>query len=337
MRNALSLLAFVLLATAVAAEELTWSDLVRRPELRPAQCAMKHTLNFQSGKSVRAGQTVDVLEFNANEIVLGTTDGAISFGTQPTDTDILAVANAAYAKLTPKQQELTYAAILKRPELWPVELKLKNAFNVGRRRLKVGDTVYLMTAEKGELVVCPGTFDLHFEVKPEDTDILARARRVVDQPEAAPGRLAEELQGKLIDAQTGAAHPLATNALPRYYVIYHGARWCPYTQKFTPDLIKLYKEMKPKHPEFEVIYVPAEKSAAELRQYAKELDFPWPAVDFQQKSKLAVLAWHLGRSSTPELGVFDRYGNVVIDNGAVERNEALKQLTALWNHPPAAN
>ena len=42
----------------------------------------------------------------------------------------------------------------------------------------------------------------------------------------------------------------------------------------------------------------------------------------------------LGRSSTPELGVFDRFGNTVIDPAAVDRDTALKQLAVLWKNPP---
>jgi thiol-disulfide isomerase/thioredoxin len=328
------MLALCLAAGAAAAQDLTWAELLRHPEHWPAQCAMKKPLQFQSGKSVRAGQIVNVLEMHPDEIVVGTT-GGLSFGTKPGDTDALAVANAAYAKLTPKQRELTYASVLKRPDLWPWQLKLTQAFELNRKRLNKGDPVYLMAAAKGELIVCPATFDLHTEVKPEDTDILLYARKYVDNKDGAPGRLVEELRGKLINAATGAPDPLDTNVPPRYFVIYHGARWCPYTQKFTPDLLKLYKEMKPKHPEFEVIYVPAEKSAAELQQYAKEMDFPWPAIDFQKKKESAVLAWILGRSSTPELGVLDRYGNVVIDSATVDRDTALKQLAVLWNQPPA--
>ncbi|MFO1477875.1 MAG: thioredoxin-like domain-containing protein [Verrucomicrobiota bacterium] len=291
-------------------------------------------MQFQSGKSVRAGQKVNVLEIHPAELVVGTTEGRLSFAVRPDDTDALATANAAYAKMTPNQRNLTYATLLKRPDLWPWQLKLTQAFDVGRRRWNKGDVVYLMAVEKGELIVCPATFDVHTEIKPDESDILIYARRYADVPGGAPGRLAEELQGKLVNAASGQPAPLDTNAPPRYYVIYHGARWCPYTQKFTPELLKLYKEMKPKHPEFEVIYVPAEKSAAELQQYAKEMDFPWPAVSYQRKNESAVLGWILGRSSTPELGVLDRYGNVVIDSAKVDRDTALKQLAALWNNPP---
>lgn len=294
---------------------------------------MKKAFEFQSGKSLKVGQKVTVLEMNANEIVIGSLDGKISFATKPTDTDALAVANAAYARLTPKQRELTYAAILKRPELWPWSVKLTEAFDVGRKRFNKGDTVYLMSVKKDELVVVPASFDQHFEVKPNETDILSYARKYVDDPTGAPGRLNEDLRGKLINAATGAPAPLSTNAPPRYYVIYHAARWCPYSQKFTPDLLALYNEAKPKRADFEVIYVPAEKSAAELQQYAKEMNFPWPAVAFQQKQKTVVLAGILGRTSLPEFWVLDRFGNVVVDNVKVDRDAALKEFAALLKQP----
>ena len=333
MKIASLLLGVWMLAVNAGAQELTWAELLQRPEHWPTECAMKKSFEFQSGKSLKVGQKVTVLEMSPNEIVVGSLDGKISFGTKPTDTDALAVANAAYARLTPKQRELTYAAILKRPELWPWSVKLTEAFDVGRKRFNKGDTVYLMNVKKGDLVVVPPTFDQHFEVKPNETDILAYARKYVDDPAGAPGRLNEELRGKLINAATGAPAPLSTNAPPRYYVIYHGARWCPYTQKFTPDLLALYNETKPQRADFEVIYIPAEKSAAELQQYAKEVNFPWPALDFRQKQKSAVLAGILGRTSLLEFWVLDRYGNVVVENLKQDRDAALKEFAALLKQP----
>lgn len=331
MKTARLFLGIFLLAVTGIAQELTWVELLRKPEHWPKECTMKKAFDFQSGKSLKVGQKVTVLEMTATEIVVGSLDGKISFGTKPTDTDALAAANAAYAKLTPKQRELTYAAILKRPELWPYSLKLTAAFDVGRKRFNKGDTVYLMSVKKDQLVLVPPTFDQHFEVKPEETDILSYARQYVDAKDGAPGRLNEELRGKLINAATGAPAPLSTNEPPRYYVIYHAARWCPYTQKFTPDLLALYNESKPKRADFEVIYIPAEKSAAELQQYAKEVNFPWPAVEFRQKQKSAVLAGIIGRTSLPEFWVLDRHGNVVVDNVKLDRDAALKQFAALLN------
>jgi len=322
-----------LMTTGALAEELKWQDLVARPEVRPAQCSAKKVMQFKNG-TVTVGQPLEILKIEPHQILVRTRDGKLTFNAAPDQVDALAVANADYAKLTPAQRALTYEALLKRPELWPQSLKLTVPLDIGGRRLNPGTTVYLMGAEKGELVLCPAQFDSHFNVPPDCTDLLAYARKYVDDKNGAPGRLAQELDGKLINAATGAAAPLKADAMPRYYVIYHAARWCPYTQKFTPGLLKLYQEMKPKHPEFEVIYVPVEKSAAELQTYAKEVNFPWPAVDFNKKNQLAVLGWVLGHSSTPELGVFDRFGNIIIDPATVDRDTALKQLAALWEKSP---
>ena len=58
-----------------------------------------------------------MLELTANEIVVGSLDGKISFGTKPTDTGRTRHRQCRFTPNTPKQRELTYAAILKRPEL----------------------------------------------------------------------------------------------------------------------------------------------------------------------------------------------------------------------------
>ena len=338
MRALTLFLTFGLMGSIAAAQELTWPELVKHTEFRPAQCSVKKAMQFQSGASIKPGQKLSIVEFEPAQVVLSTLDGKVTFEAKPADTDVLEVANAEYAKLTPAQRSLTYESLLKRPDLWPASVKLTAAFDLGRnRRVNKGDTVYVMAVEKGELVVCPSQFDTHFEVPPDATDILAFARKYVDEKGGATGRLVQELDGKLINAATGAPMPLNVNAMPRYYVVYHAARWCPYTQKFTPGLLKFYKDTKPKHPEFEVIYVPAEKSAAELQTYAKEVGFPWPAVEFNKNKQLAVLAWTLGHSSTPELGVYDRYGNMVIDPAKIDRDTALKQLAQLLNKPAEQN
>ena len=47
-----------LLAGSAVAQDLTWAELVRRPEHWPAQCTIKRAMNFQSGDRVAAGAQV---------------------------------------------------------------------------------------------------------------------------------------------------------------------------------------------------------------------------------------------------------------------------------------
>jgi thiol-disulfide isomerase/thioredoxin len=328
MKTLLSL--FVLFTIAVfpaSADNLTWNDLVNKPELRPAQCSVKEIIQFQSGTTLKPGQKLDILEINANEIVLSLNGN--NFSLEPQQTDAVAAANAAYAKLTPKQRELTYATILQRPDLWSFKLKVKDSFDVGNLRIKKGDTVYLMDVKGGKLAVAPYTMNMHFEILPQDTDILEQARQHVEKPNGAPGILAEEMEGKLINAITGQPFDLDLNDLPQYYVLYQGARWCPYCQEFTPKLLKVYQQMRAKNKSFEVYYIPSEKSAAETQQFAKELNFPWPVIGFQHKDKLVSVGKVLGRNSIPNAKVMDRYGKILLDNRVLDNDVFLAEFVKL--------
>ena len=115
------LLAICLMASAAAAQDLSWTELASRPELWPAQCTVKDTIKFEGGMSVPAGARVDVLDFKGNEADMKTTAGKTYFAAEPEDTDVLDVARAAYTKLTPKQRALTYPLIVQQKDLWPYQ------------------------------------------------------------------------------------------------------------------------------------------------------------------------------------------------------------------------
>lgn len=328
MKTLLSLaVLFAISVLPASAENLTWNDLVNKPEFRPAQCSVKETIQFQSGTTLRPGQKLDILEINPGEIVLSLNGN--NFSLEPQQTDVVAAANAAYAKLTPKQRELTYDTILKRKDLWSFKLKVKDSFDVGNLRIKKGDSVYLMDVKNGKLAVAPYTMNMHFEIRPQDTDILEQARAHVEKPNGAPGILAEEMEGKLINAATNQPINLDMNNLPKYYVLYQGARWCPYCQAFNPKMLKVYQEMRAKNKSFELFYIPSEKSAAETQQIAKELNFPWPVIGFQHKDKLVSIGKVMGRNSIPNAKVTDRYGNILLDNRVLDNDVFLAEFVKL--------
>ena len=62
-----------------------------------------------------------------------------------------------------------------------------------------------------------------------------------------------------------------------------------------------------------MIYIPAEKSAAELQQYAKEMDFR-PAVGFSPEAKVRRAGGNSRSHEPTGILVLDRHGNVVVDN-----------------------
>jgi len=316
-----------LAVSASFAQELSWQQLVRSKEFWPAECTLKKPLEFQSGKGVRAGQKLSILDIQATQVEAGAL--GMGFAVKPEDTDCLAVARAAYAALTPAQRELTYASILARKELWPYRVALTEPIELGSPDgvLPPGHQVVLLDVAKrtGKLTLINERTRTGFDLEAEATDLLAQVRKaVVDGP---PSRMAAEMEGRLVNAATDAPASLDPNALPRYYLLYRGGGWCPYTRKLTPDVVKFYNEMHPKHPEFEAIYLPVDKSAAALQAYAKEAAFPWPSVSFQRSKDLKIIASLL--APIPQLIVVDSTGKLVIDDSTQASQDVLTKLKGL--------
>lgn len=69
---------------------------------------------------------------------------------------------------------------------------------------------------------------------------------------------------------------------PKYTALYFSAHWCPPCRMFTPKLVEWYKEFKKSHPNFELVFVSADKDAAAMEEYMKSTGMPWPAVKFDK-------------------------------------------------------
>ncbi|NBR71717.1 MAG: hypothetical protein EBT75_06450 [Proteobacteria bacterium] len=67
---------------------------------------------------------------------------------------------------------------------------------------------------------------------------------------------------------------------PKYTAIYYSAHWCPPCRAFTPKLVEWYKEFKPKHQDFELVFASSDKSEAAQIEYMTEMGMPWPAMKF---------------------------------------------------------
>ena len=92
--------------------------------------------------------------------------------------------------------------------------------------------------------------------------------------------MAVELEGKLINSQTGQPEPLDTNAWPRYIVFLRGQSTCPITRNFAPTFIQYCNSIKSTHPEVEVVYLTIE-DLPETYKFAKELGFDWRTVSYE--------------------------------------------------------
>lgn len=282
---------------ATSAATLTWNDLVRRPEARPITCTVNKESRFQGGVTVRAGSTVNILEVKPNELVVGTTDGRTNFSVKPTDTNILAAANAAWSQLTPAQRELTYPALLQRTELWPYRLKLLLPFELEGRRTRVGDSALLLGIEGDQLFVRLEGTDLAINVQPQETDIMSQARAILEDPRGAAGRVLEEVAGKLVSPITGRPVTLDPDSRPKYVVMYMGAGWCGPCQAFAPELVKLLKAKSPKPSDVALLYLSGDRNSLEAKNYVTKLGIEWPtAVNFPPSRRCSATRSHSSSS-----------------------------------------
>jgi hypothetical protein len=317
-----------------APRELRWVDLVNRPEFWPAQCTVRQMMEFQGGVTIKAGQTVKVDGLKPQEVELSTLDDKVQFAVAPEETDVLAVAQAAYAKLTPKQRALTYSSLARQRELWPYRVKITQTFDLGRgQRMQAGDEVVLLNLERGKLLVLAEKFRTTFNVAPSATDLMAQARKYVEDNNGAPSRMVLELDGKLVNSVTDQPDPLPADAQPRYIVFFRGSSTCAITRKFAPALIKYYNDTKPKHPEFEIVYIMTE-TPEDTGKFARELGFSWRAVEYETTGKMPVT--NAGKTFSdliPQLVVMDRTGKVLANGIQATAPNALAQLDALLNQP----
>jgi len=356
------LLAICLITGAAKAQELNWSGLASRPELWPAQCAVNTVIKFGGGVSIPAGTKVEVVDFKGNEVNLRTADGRTYFAAEPDETDVLDVAREAYAKLTPKQRELTYPLLVQRKELWPYRVTITRTFDLARgKTVHAGDQVLVKDVLPGKVDVVSETLNARFGVALAATDAMAQARNFVEDEQAGPrlqamqklaeekllaeqrlmgekikaeGRVAVELEGKLINSVTGKPEPLDSNSSPRYIAFLRGSTTCSITRNFTPSMVKYYNEIKAAHPELEVVYLTLDPLPV-TGQFAQEMGFSWRAVSYENTNMPCIYSYIDGR--IPQLIVMNRDGKVLANGIQATAPAALQQLDALLKQPATAN
>ena len=96
---------------------------------------------------------------------------------------------------------------------------------------------------------------------------------------------------------------------------------------FTPKLVEWYNNFKPKHPDFELVFVSSDRDQAAMEGYIKGDNMPWPAVKFDQAQIEAFRKF--GSSGIPYLVLIDNEGNAVTaqpDNEWQSPQEVLSKI-----------
>jgi len=99
----------------------------------------------------------------------------------------------------------------------------------------------------------------------------------------------------------------------KYWAFYYSASWCPPCRAFTPDLVSFYRDFKPSHPEFELIFVNDDRSEDAMLDYMKNDSMPWPAIWYADINNPELEARKYCGEGIPCLVLVDSDGQVISD------------------------
>jgi nucleoredoxin len=131
---------------------------------------------------------------------------------------------------------------------------------------------------------------------------------------AAPTVMSRRLAGKLVRLQGNALQPLESSRAQglKFYALYFSASWCGPCRQFTPQLVDAYRELKAQYPEFEVVFVSADNSVGDMRDYMKDDRMAWPALKYDAIPTSGEIMQYCG-DGIPCLVLVDEKGKVLSD------------------------
>ena len=190
---------------------------------------------------------------------------------------------------------------------------------------KLGATTVLVPVEKTNLWT--EVVRLHPEAAP-DTPAEEEAAPVPPAPVTkpalssasgkvltAPSVMQRRLAGKILRLENGSLKPVdaATLGGIKYFGLYYSASWCGPCRQFTPQFVAAYKQLKQRHPEFEVVFVSADHSAGDMTEYMKDDQMPWLALKYDEAQRDGELRRYCG-DGIPCLVLVDPAGRVLSDS-----------------------
>ena len=157
------------------------------------------------------------------------------------------------------------------------------------------------------------------------TDAYPWSEEALKAEEERKEKLKEEMKAKIKDLQIfsenenchilnkqGEGVSLATLQTTTAVGIYFSAHWCGPCRMFTPDLIKLYNELKEAGKSFEVIFISSDHSQEDFDNYYK--DMPWCHLKFADRSYKDALSETFEVEGIPTLIILNGNGETLVDD-----------------------
>lgn len=131
------------------------------------------------------------------------------------------------------------------------------------------------------------------------------------------GTMYDHLKDDLVYWHEGSLAPFDNETLERkrLYLLFFSAIWSKEGRQFTSQLVEYYNRVHPQHPEFEIVFFSADRSAFAMENYINQTNMPWPAVAYDKLSaKAGALAESL-RHQIPRLILVEASGKMLSDSG----------------------
>lgn len=131
--------------------------------------------------------------------------------------------------------------------------------------------------------------------------------------ELAP--FARTLGAKLVRWENGALKPHDQSRLAgvKFFALYFSASWCGPCRQFTPELVDAYGKIRAQYPEFELVFVSNDRSAADMQGYMSGDHMAWPAVRYDAIRNSRDITRYAG-DGIPCLVLVDAEGKVLSDS-----------------------
>jgi nucleoredoxin len=142
--------------------------------------------------------------------------------------------------------------------------------------------------------------------------ILSLLSLAIVSTSAFAGNISTSLRGDLVALKGKRVSRFddATLANTKHFAIYFSASWCPPCRQFTPDLVTWYNNFKPKHPDFELIFISSDRDEKSMEDYMEQDKMPWPGIKFS-KIRTNKSLMHLKGKGIPCLVLIDDQGTIL--------------------------
>jgi nucleoredoxin len=237
--------------------------------------------------------------------------------------------------VSPLVRAVTLEEAIADPQLWPTEVavtamtkatQIRNGQPAGMMLVGAGKKITITALAADGVTGKLGGATI--KVALDKTDLLQRldpsyTPPVAEEPapaaDSAPAgpmtAMHRRLSGKLVQLSGNMLQPVADSRLAgvKYYGLYFSASWCGPCRQFTPGFINAYRQIRQKYPEFEVVFISADRSGADMRDYMKADAMPWTALKYDLRGSNPELLRY-GGAGIPCLVLVDSAGRVLADS-----------------------